>query len=335
LDDSVSADAVLKGSVLKKDFALKGRGFQPRRKYRKISRGFSRWSRMAATRVGCWLLVCALAVHLCSVCAAQDIHPPTSASAGEDTHLTAAGSGKATFYLMGPGVSSKSEVELGQEVRIPAQNVRNAGNYSAILCSDTCRSATFYVTPAPPATLTFLVHPSRVPVGQNDAVSGVALPFDQFHNLVVAPHEINFQLTSGNPNLMSRTVRTQNGIAWFRTNSGKNAGVLQVNASLDAVTSRRAVQQVASDPCNLRIKGQRTTKGIVVETELVRDCSGNPVPDGTIVTFTANSDNTKSSVDAPIKRGIARAQIEALGAATISAASGVVMGNELRIGAQP
>ena len=53
------------------------------------------------------------------------------------------------------------------------------------------------------------------------------------------------------------------------------------------------------------------------------------------VTFTATSDNTKSSVDAPIKRGIARAQMEASGAATISAASGVVMGNDLRIGAQP
>jgi hypothetical protein len=273
--------------------------------------------------------------YLCTVCAAQDLRAPSSATAGEDTHITTTGTGKATFYLTGPGVSSKSEVELGQELRIPAQNVRNAGNYLAILCSDTCRSATFYVTPAQPATLTFLVHPSRVPVGQTDAVSGVALPFDQFHNLVVAPHEVNFQLTSGNSNLMSRTVRTQNGIAWFRTNSGKNAGVLQVNAALDAVTSRRAVQQVASDPCNLRIKGQRTAKGIVVETEPVRDCSGNPVPDGTIVTFTANSDSTKSSVDAPIKRGIARAQIEAPGAATISAASGVVMGNDLRIGAQP
>ena len=86
---------------------------------------------------------------------------------------------------------------------------------------------------------------------------------------------------------------------------------------------------------SLRIKGQRTSKGIVVETEPVRDCSGNPVPDGTIVTFTASSENTKSSVDAPIKRGIARAQMEASGAATISAASGVVMGNDLRIGAQP
>ena len=110
---------------------------------------------------------------------------------------------------------------------------------------------------------------------------------------------------------------------------------LQVTAALDTVTSRRAVQQVASEPCNLRIQGQRTAKGIEVETEPVRDCAGNPLADGTIVTFTASSDNVKSTVDAPIKRGVARAEMQAPGAATISAASGVVMGNDLRIGGRP
>jgi len=39
-------------------------------------------------------------------------------------------------------------------------------------------------------------------------------------------------------------------------------------------------------------------------------------------------------VDAPIKKGIARAQISGTAAATISVASGVVIGNELRIGAK-
>jgi hypothetical protein len=168
-----------------------------------------------------------------------------------------------------------------------------------------------------------------------EAVSGVALPFDQFHNLVLDPVTVNFQLTAGNASLLSRAVRTQNGVAWFRTNSGKSAGKLQIVATLGAVSSSRAVQQVAADPCNLRIKGQRTPKGIVVETDPVRDCSGNPVPDGTIVTFSAAGADGRSTVDAPIKQGVARAQIEASGPQVISVASGVVMGNELRVGGQP
>ena len=85
--------------------------------------------------------------------------------------------------------------------------------------------------------------------------------------------------------------------------------MLQLTASLDGIVARRVVQQVASDPCNLRIKGQRTAKGITIETDPIRDCAGNPVPDGTIVTFTARNGNQISTVDAPVKQDIARAQI--------------------------
>ena len=276
-----------------------------------------------------------LAVSITAVCSAQDIRPPASATAGEDATISTTGSGKATFYLLGPGISRKSDVTLGQEIRLNAKDLHNAGNYLAIACADACRSASFYVAPAKAANLTFLVHPSRVPVGLSGAVSGVALPFDEFHNLVLAPLSVEFQLTVGNSSLMSRAVRTQDGVAWFRTSSGKSAGTLQVIANVENVSSKRAVQQVASDPCNLRIKGQRTPKGIIVETDPVRDCSGNPLPDGTIVTFTAAEAQGKSTVDAPIKHGVARAQMAASGAAVISAASGIVMGNELRIGGQP
>lgn len=272
------------------------------------------------------------AVCLVGFCCAQDFQVPAAVSAGDEADISTAGSGKATFYLIGPGVSRKSEANLGESIHLQA---RTAGNYLAILCSSTCRSAGFYVSAAKPASLTFLVHPSRVPVAQSDAVSGVALPFDQFHNLVLQPLTVNFQLTAGNASLLSRPVPTQNGAAWFRALSGKSAGLLQVTAAVDDLSTRRAVQQVASDPCSLRITGQRTKVGITVQTEPVRDCAGNPVPDGTIVTFTATSANGKSSVDAPIKRGIAQAQMLASGAASISAASGVVMGNEVRVGAQP
>ena len=279
------------------------------------------------------LNACLLAASLLGVCAAQELNVPASVTAGDETAISTTGSGTATFYLLGPGVSRKNEVSLGQEIHLQAQDLKNAGDYLAILCSGTCRSASFYVNAAKAASVTFLVHPSRVPVGQSDAVSGVAFPFDQFHNLVLAAKTINFQLAAGNSSLLSQPARSRDGVAWFRTASGKTAGMLQVVASLDDVSAKRAVQQVASDPCNLRIQGQRTAKGILVETEPVHDCAGNPVPDGTIVTFTATDAGGKDTVDAPIKKGIAKAQMDAPGAVVVSAASGVVMGNEVRIGA--
>ena len=266
---------------------------------------------------------------------AQDLRVPASVTAGEEATIPTTGSGKATFYLLWPGVSRKNDVTLGEEIHLQGQDLRNAGDYLLLVCSDICHNGTFYVIAAKPSSLTFLVHPSRVPVGQGDAISGVAFPFDQFKNLVLAPATVTFQLAVGDKPLFSRPVRAQNGVAWFRTASGKSAGLVQVIASLDDVTAKRAVQQVASEPCNLRITGQRIPIGVLVQTEPVHDCAGNLVPDGTIVTFSATEANGKSTVDAPIKQGIARAQMEASGATVVSAASGVVMGNELRIGAKP
>jgi len=286
------------------------------------------------------IAVATLAAACAALCSAQDLRAPQSAIAGEETAISTTGSGKATFYLVGPGVSRKNDATLGEDVHLAAQDIRTAGYYVAILCSDTCHSAGFYVNAAKPTSLTFLVHPSRVPVAQSDAVSGVAFAFDQFHNLVLAPVNVNFQLTAKDKDkdkaspLFSRSVRTQNGVAWFRTPSGKSAGPLQVTAALDDVTARRAVQQVASEPCNLRITGQRTKTGILVQTEPVHDCAGNVLSDGTIVTFTATGPQGKDTVDAPIKQGVARAQMDSSGPAVISAASGVVMGNEIHVEAQ-
>jgi hypothetical protein len=280
-----------------------------------------------------WLICAILAVQ--GTGSAQDLQVPAAVVAGTQARILTTGSGNATFYLVGPGISRKRDVVLGSEISVSFSDLRNAGNYVAVLCSAECRSASFFVSPAKPARLAFLVHPSRVAVAQPDALSGVALPFDQYHNLVLAPVAINFQLSAGNTPLLSRPARTVDGVAWFRTASSKAAGIVQATATLDELSARRAIQQVASDPCNLRISGQRTPAGVLIQTEPVRDCTGNPVTDGTIVTFTATGAGGKTTVDAPVKQGIARAQIKASGAIMISAASGVVMGNEVRLGAQP
>jgi hypothetical protein len=149
--------------------------------------------------------------------------------------------------------------------------------------------------------------------------------------MVMAPASVQFHWVAKGSNPTARTVQTNDGIAWFRTASGKTAGPLQVVASINDVTTKRVVQQVASEPCTLRIKGQPAAKGIIVQTEPVRDCSGNPVPDGTIVTFTAKSGTETSFVDAPVKQDVARATLLVKGPVVVSAASGVAMGNELRL----
>lgn len=280
-----------------------------------------------------FILSIVLAVWAGSSAWAQEatLHAPTSATAGNAATIGTRGSGTATFYLSGPFISLKREVQLGQDIRLAGKELQSAGRYLAIVCSGECSSVGFFVAPSKPASMTFLVHPSRAPVNQSDVISGVAIPFDEFHNMVLTPANVDFQWEAKGSNPTSHSVQTHDGMAWFRTSSGKTAGALQVEASINDLTAKHAVQQVASDPCTLRIKGQPTAKGVMVETEPVRDCSGNPVPDGTIVTFTAKNGSETSFVDAPVKQDVARATLLVKGPVVVSAASGVAMGNELRL----
>jgi len=256
-----------------------------------------------------------------------DLKAPKQATAGEGITITASDGGELLLY--GPGGASKRKVSAG-EVQIPGEEVRAAGHYIAVMGDS---SADFYVVAAKPSTLNFLARPSRVPVSRPDAISGVAFVFDDFKNLVQKPAAVKFDLSVKSAAATSRSVETKNGIAYTRMPSASKEGAAQFVASVPGGTPvRRVVQQVASDACDLHMKAQKTEKAIVVETDPIKDCSGNAVPDGTIVTFTEVTDKGRSTVDARIKRGTAKAELPLAASGTISVASGVVTGNELHIG---
>src|SRR5262245_50207296 len=229
------------------------------------------------------ILAALLGFLLANRCFGQEMTPPQQAIAGSPLSIPTNGSGSATFYLFGPGSAVKQDVHVGQSVDVRGEDVAAAGRYTAVLCGDTCHSTHFFVAAGAPASMSFLAHPSRAMVKQSDSVSGVVFPFDKFQNLILAPVTVNFQMTANKTSLFSRAVPTREGVAWFRTNSGNNAGLALLSASVNGISTQRALQLVASDPCNLRIKAQQTSKGVLVETEPIHDCAGNIVPDGTIV----------------------------------------------------
>lgn len=266
---------------------------------------------------------------------AQDLQLPAQVNAGSGFTIPAAGSGSATLYLLGPASAVKRQVQLGQEIQIQPKEVLQAGRYLVILRHDgASQSGSFYVMPAKPASLSFLAHPSRIPVGQHGGVIGVAFIFDKWDNLVRRPETVDFSLVASNSPPVTQAVPARDGVAWIVMNSGRKAGNAKFVAALDGIEQLRVIQQVASDPCHLQIKAERNARGILVETAPVRDCSGNPVSDGTVVTFTANSAAGLSTVDVPIKKDVAQAELKIPGPATISVASGVVMGNEVKVGGQ-
>jgi hypothetical protein len=261
-----------------------------------------------------------------------ELRPPAQATAGTAFTIASSGAGDGTFYLIGPAHISKRKVSGGGEISVQGDEVEQAGRYTAIFCADQCSAVNFFVRPAQASRLSLLVHPSRVPVAASNAISAVAFVFDRFHNLVLSPQKVDFKVMPPEGAAISQSKTTANGVAWIRITSARKGGPAKVGASIGDVAEMRVVQQVASEACNLRIKAVPSPKGIAVETDPVRDCSGNFVPDGTVVSFTKTDASGKTTVDAPIKRGVARVEMAVSGTARVSVASGVVNGNELSVG---
>lgn len=262
---------------------------------------------------------------------AAELQVPQNAVAGQPLTINLEGSG--TLYLIGPGQIIKHEFKSGP-VEIKGEELHSAGRWIAVVKGSSEQSQVFWVKPGKPDKLNFLARPSRVPVARKDVISGVAFVFDQYQNMVLTPTPVNFKLSVGDTGA-AKTVTSRSGVAWTDSSSAAKAGSAQFVASAGDTSVLRVVQQVAADPCerNLRMHvAGHSGKMITVETDPIRDCSGNPVPDGTIVTFIQTDKTGKSTVDARIKKDIARAELPASDNATITVAAGVVLGNELHVG---
>jgi hypothetical protein len=260
---------------------------------------------------------------------------PKTVQAGTAFSIQSAGSGKAVLYVVGPSQVLRRDVQLGETMSLAAGDLHNAGHYSVILVGDSStEDGAFDVTAAQPTALSFIAKPSRLPVDLRDGISGVAYVFDTFQNLVLQPSPVSFQLAGVAGAPQTRTVLTENGVAWTKMNSASKEGAAQFVARVGNIADTRVIQQVPGDPCSLRMNVRASGQRLALETEPVRDCSGNAVPDGTIVTFTEIYDGGEATVDVPLKRGVARTEMPAYKGATISVATGVVMGNEVRWGKQ-
>jgi hypothetical protein len=269
---------------------------------------------------------------------AAELRVPAVVEAGQAFSIPAsgsgqAGSGQATFYLVGPDHVVKRAVSLGSDLQIQSSDVRAAGRYQVILCesASACTSASFQVKAAAPAHLSFFLHPSRVPVSTPGSIDAAAFVFDQYFNLVLTPAAVDFRITPASGAAFSRRASSRDGVAWMRLDSTPHEGRVEVTGVAGSAEEARVIQQVAAEACGLRMKAVASGDRVILETDPVRDCSGNALPDGTVVSFTKVDKVGKSTVDTPIKKGIARVQFSVHGRAQVSVACGVVTGNEVAL----
>lgn len=257
---------------------------------------------------------------------------PSTVTAGSAFSIQTSGSGQGRVYIVGLGQVLERDVQLGQTAFIAAGSLHSAGHYLVILAGGgPGETQPLNVTPAPQAAdLSFLARPSRLPVGLRDGITGAVYVFDAYQNLITTPVPVSFELSSPGEPEQTRTVMTRDGAAWTEMNSTAHQGNDKFVARIGSVASTRIVGQVPGDPCGLTMTASPAGQDVKLATAPIRDCSGNAVPDGTIVTFTEAYGNSQSTVDVPIKRGIAEVEMPSHPGAVISVASGVVMGNQIR-----
>lgn len=256
---------------------------------------------------------------------------PRTIEAGSAFSIQTPGSGNARLYIIGTGQVLKRDVQLGHALFFAAGSLFNAGHYLVVLAGDSStETESFDVVPGNrPSNLSFLAKPSRLPVGLHDGITGAVYVFDAYHNLISAPTPVSFELSSPSGTVQKRATVARDGAAWVQMDSTAVQGVDKFVARVGDISSARIVGQVPGDPCGLKMTAQPSGQQVLLVTDAVRDCNGNAVPDGTIVTFTETYDGTQSTIDEPLKRGVAQVTISARNGALFSVASGVAMGNQI------
>jgi len=279
------------------------------------------------------LLPASLLVAAIHAVNAQDVtlRLPKSIEAGSALSIENAGGGEATLYVVGPAQVLKRDVKAGEAAYFPAKSLYNAGHYIVILAQASgAKTGSFDVTPSSaPDKLSFLANPSRLPVGVRHGISGAVYVFDAYGNLITAPTPVSFELSTPSGATQKDHLTTSVGRAWTQMDSTSQQGQSKFVARVGQVTSERIIRQVPGDPCTLRMRSQQAGQQLELQTDPVRDCSGNAVPDGTIVTVTETYPGGKSTVDVPLKRDIAEVKMPVHSGARFSVASGVVLGNQI------
>jgi hypothetical protein len=274
----------------------------------------------------------ALAAMQLAVAQSGNMTLPKTVEAGSAFSIQSTGSGKATLYIVGPGQALKRDVQMGETASFAAGALYNAGRYVVVLATESsAENGSFDVVPASkPAELSFLAKPSRLPVGLHDGITGAVYLFDAYRNLIDTPTPVSFELSNPSGAVQKRVVTTRDGAAWTVMDSTAQQGIDKFVARMGDISSARVVAQVPGDPCGLKMSARPSGQKVQLATDPVRDCNGNAVPDGTIVTFTEAYNGGQSTVDVPLKRGIAEVEMPAHSGSTISVASGVVLGNQIR-----
>ncbi len=176
-------------------------------------------------------------------------------------------------------------------------------------------------TPDVPANVTLSANPTTLLVGNSSTLTATVT--DQYGNAVADGTVVSFATSLGNVSPISAT--TVNGVA-TATLSSTVAGVATVTATVDSLNATTQVTFTPDVPANVALVAVPSTLpvgNLSTLTATVTDQFGNPVANGTPVSFTTDF-GTLSGSSATTVNGVATATLSSTlpGVATVTATVG-------------
>ena len=135
----------------------------------------------------------ALLVTLCfaTFAFAADLKVPATTTAGNAVTFTAPVAARQRCTSLARERRSSARCNSAR-ITISADELKNAGRYIVSVEGD--GDGSFFVTANEVSSIAFLARPSRVPADTHDVISGTAFLFDKYQNLVMQPQPVKFEL---------------------------------------------------------------------------------------------------------------------------------------------
>jgi hypothetical protein len=206
-------------------------------------------------------------------------------------------------------------------ITLPGEHTRQTGLITLIARAGTARGeGQVEIRPNPPADpVQPIVGPRSVAADGDHETMALAVPFDDYGNPVADGTPLTLRILHPGDQLEQQTLTVTHLLAWGWVNSRTRAGRAVVSAAVgdahgpdttfEEVPTWPASFGLSASPLNLPADGRQL---LTLRTDLIRDRFGNPMIDGTLVTFVVEVAGSEPRfVPAYTVDGAAEAQLQA------------------------
>lgn len=221
----------------------------------------------------------------------------------------------------GPRVYRSSFAAGTARFLIPGTDTHQSGTASLIATAGGAQgqSSLTLQPDAPIDPIVPLVGPRSITSDAGHWTMAVSVPFDRFGNPVADGTAVNMRALHPGDQLELQGTQTRNQVAWTRIYSRTRAGRTTVSmtaagkhgpdANFMEVPGWPVPFSLSASPANLPADGRQL---VTIRSDVIRDQYGNPMLDGTLVTFVVDTPQGQPRfIPAYTIDGVAKAQLQA------------------------